>query len=173
MMMSVHTMSVSGVLDATFDRLMSGYYGALAGALSFVVTHRVIATFPLYSAVYYSVLPLASLAFVTVAAAMVPRAARAKGARTAIVIGENYDVEASVSLDGYSAFSKTIAVLYLLWHLPWLVWSHAPELARCAPALVFIPMCARGVHSFALLLISPATSVQVVGENEDEHAHQD
>ncbi|KAJ2461206.1 hypothetical protein GGF42_000341 [Coemansia sp. RSA 2424] len=166
-------MSVAGVLDPTFDRLVSGYYGPAAGALSFVVTHRVMTATPLYSTLYCVVLPLATLASVSVAAVLVPRAVRVKAARAAVFIGENQDVEASVDLDSYSAFAKTVAALFLLWHLPWLVRSHAPELARCTQALVFIPLCARGVHSFALLLISPATGVQVVGEDEDEHAHQD
>ncbi|KAJ2745321.1 hypothetical protein GGI20_002253 [Coemansia sp. BCRC 34301] len=172
--LSVHTMSVAGVLDPTFDRFMGGYYGAVAGALSFVATHRVMTAIPLYSEFHYTVLPLTMLTLVSAAAVLVPRAARAKDNNSATVfIGENEDVEAIVSLDSYSMFVKVVAALCLLWHLPWLVWSHAPELARCAPTLVFVPLCARGVHSFALLLISPAMGVQVVDKNEGEHAHQD
>ncbi|KAJ2811858.1 hypothetical protein H4S07_001793, partial [Coemansia furcata] len=117
-LLAVHTMSAAGVLNPTFDRAVGGYYGPAAGAVAYLVTHRLLTTFPMYSVFYYSVLPLVTLTFVFAAAALVPKAARVKGIRTTVLIGEDEDVEATVSLDDYSAFAKVVAALCLLWHLP-------------------------------------------------------
>ncbi|KAJ2864825.1 hypothetical protein GGH94_002640 [Coemansia aciculifera] len=169
-MLAVHTMSVAGVLNPILDRSMGGYYGPAAGALSYIATHRLLTTIPVYSAFYYTLLPLATLAVVFAAAVLVPKAARVKGIRATVFIGEDEDVEATVSLDDYAAFAKAIAALCLLWHLPWLVWCHTPGQASWTPALIFLPLCARGIYSFVVLRISPAMGIHVV---DAEHAHQD
>ncbi|KAJ2689831.1 hypothetical protein IWW39_001176 [Coemansia spiralis] len=179
-MLAIHVMSVAGVLNPNFDRSIGGYYGPAAGALSFVITHRVLAAAPLYSAFYYTLLPTATLAAVFAAALLVPNADCAKDARITVFIGEDEDVEATVSLGDYSVFSKTVAAMCLVWHLPWLLWCHTPKPAGWALMLAFVPLCARGIHSFALLRMSPATGVQVLddddddssnGGNNDKHSH--
>ncbi|KAJ1890903.1 hypothetical protein LPJ71_007820, partial [Coemansia sp. S17] len=169
-MLAVHAMSVAGGLNPTFDRSVGGYYGPAAGALSFIASHRLLTAIPAYSVFYHSLLPLATLAFVFAAAVLVPKAVRVKGIRSTVFIGEDQDVEATVSLDKYAAFAKAIAALYLLWHLPWLMWCHTPEQAGWAPTLAYLPLCARGIYSFILLRISPATGIQVV---DAAHDHQD
>ncbi|KAJ2772596.1 hypothetical protein GGI18_004852, partial [Coemansia linderi] len=179
-MLAIHVMSVAGVLNPKFDRSIGGYYGPAAGALSFVITHRVLAAAPLYSAFYYTLLPTATLAAVFAAALLVPNADCAKDARITVFIGEDEDVEATVSLGDYSVFSKIVAAMCLVWHLPWLLWYHTPKPAGWALMLAFVPLCARGIHSFVLLRMSPATGVQVLdddddgssnGGNNDKHSH--
>ncbi|KAJ2012910.1 hypothetical protein IWW57_006197, partial [Coemansia sp. S610] len=174
------TLGLPGVLNPKFDRSIGGYYGPAAGALSFVITHRVLAAAPLYSAFYYTLLPTATLAAVFAAALLVPNADCAKDARITVFIGEDEDVEATVSLGDYSVFSKIVAAMCLVWHLPWLLWCHTPKPAGWALMLAFVPLCARGIHSFVLLRMSPATGVQVLdddddgssnGGNNDKHSH--
>ncbi|KAJ2002523.1 hypothetical protein GGI04_003300 [Coemansia thaxteri] len=178
-MLAVHIMSIAGVVSRKFDSAVSCYYGPAAGTLAFMATYRVIPTLSFYPFAYLTVLPAATLALVIAAAARASKAARVAGGRITVRIGEDEDVDANVSLDDYSAFAKTTAALFLLWCLPWMIWSHTPSLPQWAVVLAIAPLRARGVHSFVLTRTSPALSMQVVEEEDDEdkdtstHSHQD
>ncbi|KAJ2719696.1 hypothetical protein GGI07_005052 [Coemansia sp. Benny D115] len=173
-LLSVHLLSLSNVAGSYIDSLASEYYGPAAATLAFALTYKLVTALPGYACAFSTILPLSALAITTVTAACVQRASEKERTRLILVHVEDRDsLTVRVDLGNCARFSWALAGLGLLFHLPWILWSNSWMQSSWVAALAYVCICARGLHPFALMHMSPALTMRVVGESGGGHEHQE
>ncbi|KAJ1895516.1 hypothetical protein LPJ66_004551 [Kickxella alabastrina] len=172
-LLSVHIMSISYMVNRVFDTLASDYYGPVAGVVSFFLSYRLVTAHSAFPTLLLTVLPLGTFTLLALSAACATKASVKRSRVIRVHVDESGILKVRVNLVKYARFSRALAALCLLFHLPWLAWAHSWIQADWVSVLAQLAVCGRGVYLFAISSLSPAVSMQLVPEDEHEHEHKE
>ncbi|KAJ1765891.1 hypothetical protein IW140_004900 [Coemansia sp. RSA 1813] len=176
-MLSVHVMSVAGVIKRKIDMHGGGYYGMAALMISCTLSHPIFANRVTSLLMCFTVIPLTALVAVAAAAACMSRKTHNARQLCVLRLDDSEDIEATVDPGRYIGFSARVAVLFWLHNLPWFIWTHVHPHAywHILYVVAVLCVCARGELPLALLEASPATSMRPFSANSRAkyHDHQE
>ncbi|KAJ2157026.1 hypothetical protein GGF46_004788 [Coemansia sp. RSA 552] len=171
LLLSVHNLSVSGLLSRKLDMVACAYYGMAASIVAFAISHPLLAGSPAHRFAFQTVLPLCTLA-VLVATAWRLSKAQATMPRVLAMYDDSVTIRVSVNPRDFARFAYYAMGLAILFHLPWFVWAHTQRQTVALAQLVAAAICARGALSFALCCLSPAENMHLQDRGA-EHVHQE
>ncbi|PIA13979.1 hypothetical protein COEREDRAFT_10769 [Coemansia reversa NRRL 1564] len=174
-LLSMHTLSVAGIISRGVDMAAGEYYGPVAAVLSFALSHRLLVGLSGYDFFFLAVLPLCTLTVLAVATRQISKMWGTSMRVMTMWNDESEEIHVLFCPDSYVRFAKTATGLFTLSHIPWVVSIYAPTQTMWSNEFTAVGICMRSVVSFFLLRTSPAARMRLQdnAEHVHGHAHQD
>ncbi|KAJ1642840.1 hypothetical protein LPJ64_005346 [Coemansia asiatica] len=104
-------MCIFDIFSQKIDAAICDYYGPAAGSLALMLSYRLVTSLSMYPTIFLSVIPIASISLLVMAALLVSRMPRQKTRMIDALIDESDVIKVRVDLDSYVYFARVAAGL--------------------------------------------------------------
>ncbi|KAJ1719518.1 hypothetical protein LPJ53_005733 [Coemansia erecta] len=186
--LAIHILAMFGVVSRHTEASVCDYYGPAAASLALALSYKLVTSLSVYPTLFLVVIPATSMCLMLAAAGCASVLASPRTRLVEIPLDDPDTIRVRVTMPHYVRFAQAAAGLHLLFHLPWLLWAYLQTHPSWLVVLAYSGICARGIYPAVLTGLSPALTMQVVGDDADSaspssndigsdtdphHAHQD